>query len=227
MNEKLKISLERTQIISECMQNYDVGSEQDEWPNNIISKQTVVYNDGSISTKNKPLQHTINHDELVLCQKLSLEIENLMQDTEVGMGSNSGDYFQNFYIVQSQAISTCHITPELIRDYFADTIFPLATITTEPLATNTTWWQNVEDDGEESSPDYFHMWHNMMQWFKSQKDFIDCAFVRIGDADLLEQIDSDHYPNGTVITGCVLPRLAIGLTKNGSLCGLFGFVVHG
>lgn len=42
MNEKLKISLERTQILSECMQNYDVGSAQDEWPNNILSQQTIL-----------------------------------------------------------------------------------------------------------------------------------------------------------------------------------------
>lgn len=102
----------------------------------------------------------------------------------------------------------------------------MATITTEPLATNTTWWQEVEKDGEESSPDYFHTWHKMMQWFTSQKDFIDCACVRIGDSTLLEQINSDNYPKGTIITGCVLPRLIIGLTKNGSLCGLFGFVVQ-
>lgn len=226
MNEKLKISLERTQILSECMQNYDVGSAQDEWPNNILSQQTIVYNDGTISKRNNPLDHTINNNELKLCQKLSLEITNLMQNTEVGMGSNSGDYFKNFYIVQSQATSTRYITPELILDYFANTIFPLATITTEPLATNTTWWQEVEQDGEESSPDYFHTWHKMMQWFTSQKDFIDCACVRIGDSTLLEQINSDNYPKGTIITGCVLPRLIIGLTKNGSLCGLFGFVVQ-
>lgn len=88
MNEKLKISLERTQILSECMQNYDVGSAQDEWPNNILSQQTIVYNDGTISKQNNPLDHTINNNELKLCQKLSLEITNLMQNTEVGMGSN-------------------------------------------------------------------------------------------------------------------------------------------
>ncbi|MFW1858922.1 hypothetical protein [Acinetobacter defluvii] len=219
MNQKLEISQERIQVLSECIQNYDVGREQDEWPNNILSKQTIVYNDGTISKRNKPLDHTINSDELELCQKLSLEIANLMQNTEVGMGSNSGDYFQNFYIAQSQIAATQHITPELIRDYFADTIFPLATITSEPLTINTTWWQEVEQDGEESSPD-------MISWFKAQKDFIACSFVRIGDAGLLEKINSDDYPQGTIITGCVLPRLVLGLTKNGSLCGLFGFVVH-
>lgn len=226
MNQKLEISQERTQVLLECMQNYDVGSIQDEWPNNILSTQTIVYNDGTISKQNKQLQHTIRSDELALCQSLSLEIAHLMQNIEVGMGSNSGDYFQDFYIVQSLTTSIERIKPELIRNSFADTIFPLATITVEPLTTHTIWWQEVEQDGEESSPDYFQPWHNMMSWFKAQNDFIDCAFIRIGDANLLEKISNDHYPHGTIITGCVLPRLAIGLTKNGSLCGLFGFVVQ-
>lgn len=66
----------------------------------------------------------------------------------------------------------------------------------------------------------------MMDWFAAQHDFIDCAFVRIGDSALLEQINSDNYPKGTIITGCVLPRLALGLTQKSSLVGIFGYVVH-
>ena len=34
------------------------------------------------------------------------------------------------------------------------------------------------------------------------------------------------YPPGTEITGCVLPRLALGLTAQGSLVGLFGYSVQ-
>lgn len=78
------------------------------------------------------------------------------------------------------------ITPQLIQQYFANTIFPLANITTEPLTTNTQWWKEVEQDGEESPAEYFQPWHKMMDWFAAQHDFIDCAFVRIGDSALLE-----------------------------------------
>ena len=111
-------------------------------------------------------------------------------------------------------------------DLFANTIFPLATITVEPFTTNTIWWNEVEQDGEGSPESYFEPWQNMRAWFTQQQDFIDSAFIRIGDATLLEQIDDKNYPKGTVITGCVLPRLALGLTANGSLIGLFGYVVQ-
>ncbi|MNC15634.1 MULTISPECIES: hypothetical protein [Acinetobacter] len=226
MSTKLALSEERLKILSECMQNYDVGADTDEWPNNIISRFTSVYNDGSISKHNIPLQHEIDPDELKLCQKLSAEIANIMTNVEVGMGSNSGDYFQDFYIMHSQNSASQKITPQLIQKYFANTIFPLANITTEPLTTNTQWWKEVEQDGEESPAEYFQPWHKMINWFAAQHDFIDCAFVRIGDSALLEQINSDNYPKGTIITGCVLPRLALGLTQKSSLVGIFGYVVH-
>ena len=115
MNIKLALSEERLKILSECMQNYDVGADTDEWPNNIISRFTSVYNDGSISKHNIPLQHEIDSDELKLCQKLSAEITNIMANVEVGMGSNSGDYFQDFYIMHSHNSASQKITPQLIQ----------------------------------------------------------------------------------------------------------------
>ena len=79
MSIKLALSEERLKILSECMQNYDVGADTDEWPNNIISRFTSVYNDGSISKHNIPLQHEIDPDELKLYHKLSTEIANIMR----------------------------------------------------------------------------------------------------------------------------------------------------
>lgn len=224
--QQLQLSAERTLALSECMKNYDVGSATDEWPNNIISRFAEVYNDGSISKQHLPLQHQIDQNQLTLCQSLSAEIAEIMKNVEVGMGSNSSDYFQDFYIVRSQHTTDHKITPELIQSVFAQTIFPLATITVEPLSTDTIWWQEVEQDGEESPSEYFDSWQNMITWFTQQSHFIDCAFVRIGDSTALEQIDQDQYPQGTVITGCVLPRLVLGLTEQGSLAGLFGFTVQ-
>jgi hypothetical protein len=226
MNIKLELDPEKLAILSECIQNYNVGSDQDEWPNNILSRFTQVYNDGTITKHPACLNHIIDENELALCQKLSAEISQIMDGVEVGMGSNSSDYFQAFYIVQSQNLNHKKITEELIQQSFANTIFPLATIMVEPLTTNTLWWKEVEQDGEESPPSYFKPWQNMLDWFVQQSDFIDSAFVCIGNASQLEQIDRTDYPEGIVITGCVLPQLALGLTANGSLAGLFGYVVH-
>ncbi len=55
MNIKLALSEERLKILSECMQNYDVGADTDEWPNNIISRFTSVYNDGSYFKAQYPI----------------------------------------------------------------------------------------------------------------------------------------------------------------------------
>jgi hypothetical protein len=67
----------------------------------------------------------------------------------------------------------------------------------------------------------------MIQWFQDQPEFTDSAFVRIGVRQALWALDAEKekVPPGTEIMGCVLPRLALGLTKNGSLVGLFGFSV--
>lgn len=226
MSIKLELDPEKLAILSACTQNYDVGSNHDEWPNNILSRFTQVYNDGMITKQPTRLNHIIDENELALCLKLSTEIAKIMANVEVGMGSNSGDYFQAFYIAYPNGLRSKTISAELIQHVFANTIFPLATITVEPLTTNTIWWNEVEQDGEESPENYFEPWQNMQAWFTQQQDFIDSAFIRIGDATLLEQIDDKNYPKGTIITGCVLPRLALGLTANGSLAGLFGYVVQ-
>ena len=97
-----------------------MGADTDEWPNNIISRFTSVYNDGSISKHNIPLQHEIDPDELKLCQKLSTEIANIMANVEVGMGSNSGDYFQDFYIMHSHNSASQKITQCLTINGFLE-----------------------------------------------------------------------------------------------------------
>lgn len=224
MTEILQPDAALLAILAPCMDNYDVGETSAEWPNNILSTKTVIYQDGTIAKAGDVISHSIDAVELQLCQQLSANIAEIMQDVEVGMGSESGDVFQPFYIVKNTPAQTINAT--LIEHYFAQSIFPLATILVEPLQKDTQWWTAVEQDGEESPTEYFTPWLNMLNWFQQQHDFIDVAFVSIGDCELLQEIDQEDYPDGTVITGCVLPRLALGLTAKGSLVGLFGYVVH-
>ena len=66
----------------------------------------------------------------------------------------------------------------------------------------------------------------MMAWFKKHSEFIDTAFVRIGDSEALSKIYKVDLPAGTQMPGCVLPRLALGLTHHSSLVGLFGYTVQ-
>jgi hypothetical protein len=66
MSIKLELDPEKLAILSACTQNYDVGSDHDEWPNNILSRFTQVYNDGMITKQPTRLNHIIDENELAL-----------------------------------------------------------------------------------------------------------------------------------------------------------------
>ncbi len=63
----------------------------------------------------------------------------------------------------------------------------------------------------------------MIRWFLGRPEFIDTAYVRIGDN--LEMADNVEDAPEVESFGVVMPRLAIGLTQNGSLAGLSGCIV--
>lgn len=222
----LQLAPERLQVAAECITNYGVGNPHDGWPNNLIACDAVAYNDGRMARAwTPPHAQTVNTAERALCLSLATEACALMGGADVGMGSESDDPFQAFYVVHADPQATA-IDAALIRRCFGDSLFPPATITAEPLADNTQWWQAVCLDGEESDPSYFTPWQTMRRWFQQQTAFKATAFVCIGDAAHLYALPKSAYPRGTVITGCAMPRLAIGLTHQGSIAGLFGFSVQ-
>ena len=224
---KFKLDKDKLDAIRECTENYDVGQGNAEWPNNIISRQIVVYESGLIARKGEKVRHAVDPDELGICRRRAKEIAKLMKGVDVGMGSESGDPFREFYIaVNVDEPAAAKITEKLIRAKFAGTIFPPATITVEPMRERGVWWAEVRQDGSESARSYFDPWKKMIHWFQKCPDLVDSAFVRIGDYRALSNLDSDKYPKGTVNVGCVLPRLALGLTKQASLVGLFGYSVQ-
>src|SRR5690349_19733812 len=125
---------EKLAILQDCMDNYDIGFPDAEWPNNIISRKTVVYQSGVIARHGAYVIHNVDPAELALCQSLAATIENLMAGVEVGMGSEAGTPFRRFYIVANMDEPRRSIIDErLIRSKFGETIFPPATITIEPL----------------------------------------------------------------------------------------------
>lgn len=233
MKEKIithfELDPDKLAVITACIDNYGVGSPEAEWANNIISSKTVVYQSGVIARRNSPVRHFVDSTELMLCQNLAEEAEEMMSGIEVGMGSNAGTPFRKFCIVANvDEPVPSKINEQLILSKFGETIFPPATITIEPLIESGAWWAEVTYDGSESGSEYFKPWKTMMTWFKSRPEFLDTAFIRIGDSDALFRLrlEKNNLPEGTEIPGCVLPRLALGLTHNGSLAGLFGYTVQ-
>jgi len=218
-----EIDEEKLAIFKPCMENYGVGSNDVDWPHNIISREAVVYQNGVIARRNSSVHHSVDPAELALCKTLAAEAEGIMSGVEVGMGSESSDTFHQFFITaNANEITPSKIDESLIRATFGDTIFPLATITVEPLVESGIWWSEVEYDGSESAPEYFKPWKSMMVWFTNRPEFIDTAFIRIGDSNELFKLSLQR----NILPGCVLPRLVLGLTRNGSLVGLFGFSVQ-
>ncbi len=69
-------------------------------------------------------------------------------------------------------------------------------------------------------------WQAMMHWFRDTPDLTCPVFVRIGDYWTLMDVPPEHYPDGTEVTGSVLPRLAVGLSRHGSLIAVFGYSVQ-
>ena len=77
---------DRLALLRECTENYDVGDSESEWPNNILSRKTVVYGSGRIAREGDPVRHTVEPEELALCSRLSSEAEELMAGVDIGMG---------------------------------------------------------------------------------------------------------------------------------------------
>lgn len=218
---------DRFAVIRECTESYGVGDPDAEWPNNIISRRAVVYGNGVIARRGDTPRHATDPDELALCRRLADEAAGTMAGVSVGMGSEAGDPFRAFFIAANVDDPVpAAIDEGLIRARFGGTIFPPATVTVEPLTEAGVWWSEVEADGAGSGEGYFRPWRAMIRWFGGRPEFVDTAFVRVGDERALWDLPRDRWPDGTDATGCVLPRLALGLTRHGSLVGLFGHCVQ-
>ncbi len=118
------------------------------------------------------------------------------------------------------------IDGDWIRSRFGGTIFPPATVTIEPLDEASPWFAVVQDFyANDPGSDQLAHWRGLIHWFRGRPEFTDSAFVEIGDYSALTRLDPNQYPKGTLIHACVLPRLLLGLTRNGSLSGVITSVV--
>jgi hypothetical protein len=219
------IDNERLATIKECMNTVgmDYMAPDSEWPWNVVSKRATVFSCGMMARQGEKVEH--NHDlaELEMCKALANRGTTVMAGTEIGMGSEGSkatSQLEPFFVAANIGTKCLKaINEDVIRAAFGGTIYPPTKIWIEPLKESGEWWSQVLTyfdcyEGEEKQ-NYLRPWRNMMSWFSRQKDFIDTSFVMIGED-----------PLGGENGGCVFPRLAIGLTRAGSLAGIIGCVVH-
>ena len=206
---------------------YDTENKEAEWPGNILSKKTVIYADGTISRVGAPVKFAVHPEELELARRLAKEAAKVMEGVEF-MGGSGQCFLEPFYnTAQDGAAVPARLDPDLIRARFAGTIYAGAEIFVEPMTEETPWFKRLAslfNEKEEEDLKILNRWREMLRWFRAQPDFVDSAFVRIGDnlegnLDDPPEEDSEYY-------GVVMPRVAIGLTKAGSLAGVGGFVVR-
>jgi hypothetical protein len=220
----------RLEPLRPCMDDFGAGRDAEaEWPNNILSRKTVVYGSGVIARGGAQVRHEVDPDELALCKRLAKLAARQAKDIEYGLDTEGGLAFQEFFIAANADDPVPgRINEALIRTKFGGTIFPPATISVEPLSEDAAWWSEVveclgPDEGGESD---LAAWKKLLRWFRERPEFSGMAFVSIGDTAELRRLDKGQYPPGTVASGSSLPRLLLGLTKNGSLAGVFGHVVQ-
>ncbi len=215
---------ERLEPLRECMETYgQEGDNNAEWPWNCLSRCTVAYTCGALRRGDEPAPHNHDDAEFALCRRLASEANAIMEGVEVGMASEASYTFEPFYIVASEGAQNPRaLNADTIRIAFGGTIYPGAEIVVEPLEEQGLWWEyvdaecdNEDVDTPEETAECLRSWRTLLQWFHSQPDFQNTAFVCIGE----DPLGGD---NG----GCVFPRLAVGLTQAGSIAGIAGCVVH-
>lgn len=191
------------------------ASYGNEWKHGIISSHAVIYTCGMIGRADEKLVHAHEEDELDLCRELSQKAAFLMDG--ISMCNSDGDHvFSPFYIAANHNIDPpLEITESFIRKSFGGTLHPNSSIRIQPLEEKGEWW-NIVSECEWENEDRLDAWKSLIYWFQNNNSLKSPVFIRIDIGG--EYRDSE--------SGCVFPRMAVGLTEHGSIAGIFSAVVH-
>ncbi len=213
-----------------CMTNFlDPAPPDQEWANRSISQRTVAYSCGAIGRQGDHIEHDHDPEELARCRRLSAEAAKVMEGVVVGMGSSGlDDYFAPFHVVacRGKANAPRKLDEEAIRRAFGGTIYPGVEILVEPLEERGEWWTLVreylvdnddaleDDECLEEGEKELGRWREMVRWFRETKELHGASFVMMRAA--VRRRDW---------TCCDFPYLALGITRAGSLVGIWGHYV--
>jgi hypothetical protein len=221
------VDAEKFVMLAECTETYgmEYRDPENEWVWNMISRKTVVYSCGLISREGEILKHNHHPAEIELCQRLAQEAAAIMDGQMIDLGDEGEHIFSPFYVVANDKQDVpASVTEEVIRSAFGGSIYPDAKITIEPLEKPKDLCMETVDlyGMDEYTSDAIRHWEELTTWFRSQSSLQQAVFVSIDTDRIVEDERGLDLYNG----GCVLPRLAVGLTKQGSLVGVFSCVVY-
>jgi hypothetical protein len=199
----------------ECQPLPGTNPTTDEWPNNVLSSQAVVYSCGRLGRPGDATLHTHDPQELALCRRLAQEAAGLWKDRWLAFSDEGSHQFTPFFAGANVGDPVpAQVTEEHVRAAFGGTIRAECRFVIEPLAEAGDWWRLA--GGEEGAP-LLPLWRSTIAWFH-QPGLHGVSFVQINEA-----------PPGTRWSGgvgpSVLPRLVLALTAQGSLVGMYSCVV--
>jgi hypothetical protein len=200
-----------------CVDDYEVGDQDDPWANNCLAYDAVAYSNGLISRKGAPVDLRYDDMELTLCSRLATESARLMGPRWPGMYGT--DAITAPYFVTSESFGPLPaLDARRIREVFGEALFADANIEVETLAERGTWWDEVQRcaaDSAEDDPDFdpqekvIKPWQSIIRWFACRPELHGSSFVRIW-------VENKQTLQG----GCVFPWFVVGLTQRGALAGI-------
>jgi len=236
-------------IFAPCCDPYGCGDPaRTEWPNNVLSIHTHVYDSGVIARATDSIVQRVDPDELARCERLAAAAAAIMGDFPVGMKSEAGEPFHAYFQVVSVDATGAPPGPPklvdaaLVRKLFGNTIAPFDQVFVEPFSEDGFAWKEMradigeEDDDEDPDDDevierekVVGRWRELIRFFRESDELVEPSFAAIGFYEYAAprgaQVLDAKQPPGFEMKGSCLPRMPFAFTRAGSLVGLFGHVV--
>lgn len=233
-------------LFAPCADPYGCGDPaKTDWPNNVLSIHTLVYDSGVIARRSDSVVHRVDPEELARCERLAKAAASIMGSHPVGMKSEADDAFHPYFQVVSVDSRGAPpgapkvVDAALVRKLFGQTIAPFERVFVEPLREGGFFWNESETEvyEDEVSPErweaigpekVFGRWRELIRFFEDSAELVLPSFAAIGfyeykapeDASVLDETK----PPGFEMNGSCLPRTPFAFTHAGSLVGLFGHV---
>lgn len=240
-------------IFSACCDPYGCGDPAlSEWPNNVLSIHTHVYDSGVIARPTDSIVHRVDPDELARCERLAAAAASIMGSHPVGMKSEGGEpFYPYFQVVSVDAAGAAPGPPKsvdaaLVRKLFGNTIAPFDHVFVEPFEEGCFAWREMQadlgddEDDDDDDPDpeddesiereqVLGRWRELIRFFHESDELVHPSFAAIGfyeyKAPREASVLDASEPPGVEMKGSCLPRMPFAFTRAGSLVGLFGHVV--
>lgn len=206
--------------LRECMECCGPETPTDEWDHSCIHPHAGAYSCGRLALGGGSNQHDHEPGEVERCRRLAEEAAAFVRSLEINRSEGSSSLRPFFITANRGESAAADLTPAFVRAAFGGTIYPQAKVTIAPLEERG-WAYDVFVVSQDAAGKFpttgtgVERWRALMTWMRSHDQFRATAFVLIG-----------NHPLSETNFASVFPRLALALTRNGSLVGVCGHSVQ-